>query len=98
MFQRAIYSKLSAEYNDYFYNREGGLMKKNVCILSSLVIIVLLTMTSCATTTLNAVWKDESYQGEITNVLVIGVSKQPVRKRYCAFRNTGDGDRYGLYY
>ena len=57
-------------------------MKKNVCILSSLVIIVLLTMISCATTTLNAVWKDESYQGKITNVLVIGVSKQPVRKRY----------------
>jgi hypothetical protein len=57
-------------------------MKKNVCILSSLVIIVLLAMISCATTTMKAVWKDESYQGEITNVLVIGVSKQPVRKRY----------------
>ncbi len=57
-------------------------MKKNVCILSSLLIIALITMISCATTSLNAVWKDESYQGEITNVLVIGVSKQPVRKRY----------------
>jgi hypothetical protein len=65
-----------------FTNREGVLMKKNVCILSSLVIIVLLAMISCATTTMKAVWKDESYQGEITNVLIIGVSKQSVRKRY----------------
>ena len=54
--------------------------KKRAC--SILLIISFFIMTSCATTTLNTVWKDDSYQGQITNVLVMGVSKQLVRKRF----------------
>ena len=58
--------------------KESGISIKT----GALFVIFLFIMTSCATTSLNAVWKDESYQGRITNVLVMGVSKQPVRKRF----------------
>jgi hypothetical protein len=54
--------------------------KKRVYII--LFFISFFIMTSCATTTLNTVWKDDSYQGRITNILVMGISKQQVRKRF----------------
>lgn len=38
-------------------------------------------MTSCATTTLDSVWKDPNYQGELDNVLVIGIARQENNRR-----------------
>jgi len=38
-------------------------------------------MTSCATTTLTSVWKDESYQGQIHDVFVIGVARKYTNRR-----------------
>ena len=38
-------------------------MKVNMRLLCFLLGIFAMALTSCATTTLTAVWKDESYQG-----------------------------------
>ena len=42
-----------------------------------LVIFSLFVFTSCATTTLTAVWRGESYKGPVKKMAVIGVSKKP---------------------
>ena len=38
-------------------------------------------VTACATTQLNAVWKDPSYQTRPHKIMVIGVAKSPVNRR-----------------
>jgi hypothetical protein len=54
--------------------------KQRVFII--LMIISCFILTSCATTSFNTIWKDESYQGRMTNILVMAVSKQSIRKRF----------------
>ena len=44
--------------------------------------IFLFLLTSCATTKLNSVWRDDNYSGKFNKVLVIGVIKRPALKRF----------------
>ncbi len=56
-------------------------MNRKLNMIFCLSIITLFIMASCATTDLTQVWKDDNYQGQISNVLVVGVIKQAVTKR-----------------
>ena len=57
-------------------------MKRKWAIFSIMAAVCWLVTTSCATTTLNAVWKDPNYQGgKLEKVLVVGVSKNSTRRR-----------------
>lgn len=58
--------------------KKSGISFKTV----ALFLIFLLMMTSCATTELKSVWKDDNYTGKIKRVLVIGVIKRPGLKRF----------------
>lgn len=40
-----------------------------------------LLVTACATTQVNAIWKDPSYQARPARVMVIGVAKNPLNRR-----------------
>lgn len=40
-----------------------------------------LLLTACATTRINAVWKDPEYQARPARIMVIGVAKQPLKRR-----------------
>src|SRR5512143_2304823 len=53
-------------------------MKTRMIVCVCLLIFTLFTCISCATTTLTAVWKGESYKGSVRKMAVIGVSKKPV--------------------
>lgn len=53
-------------------------MKTKMIAYGCLVIFSLFVCASCATTTLTAVWKGESYKGPVKKMAVIGVSKKPV--------------------
>ena len=46
-----------------------------------LTIISLLLVTSCASTKLYSVWRDEGYSGHIKKVFIIGASPKPVIRR-----------------
>ncbi|MBI3480547.1 MAG: hypothetical protein HY016_09375 [Nitrosomonadales bacterium] len=46
-----------------------------------LVILVAMLVTACASTQLNAVWKDPAYQTRPNRVMVIGVAKNPLNRR-----------------
>jgi len=48
----------------------------------TLFVIFLFIMTSCATTELKNVWRDDNYSGKIKRVLVIGVIKRPALRRF----------------
>lgn len=43
--------------------------------------LIAMLVTACATTHLNAVWKDPSYQARPHKIMVIGVAKIPVNRR-----------------
>jgi len=43
--------------------------------------LIAILVTACATTQLNAVWKDPSYQVRPYKIMVIGVAKNPVNRR-----------------
>ena len=45
-------------------------------------VIFLFILTSCATTKLNSVWRDDNYSGKIKRVLVVGVIKRPALRRF----------------
>jgi hypothetical protein len=40
-----------------------------------------LLVTACATTQINAIWKDPSYQSRPARVMIIGVAKNPLNRR-----------------
>ena len=44
-------------------------------------VFIAMLVTACATSQLNAVWKDPSYQARPHRVMVIGVAKNPVNRR-----------------
>ena len=58
--------------------KESGISIK----AGALLVIVLFIMTSCATTKLKNVWRDDNYSGKIKRVLVIGVITRPGLKRF----------------
>jgi hypothetical protein len=70
--------------------RENGWLRKDNSMNNSgisiktgaLFVIFLFIITSCATTKLKNVWRDNSYSGKIKRVLVIGVIKKPHLKRF----------------
>jgi len=45
------------------------------------ILLIVLMMTSCATTSMTSVWKDESYQGQIHDVFVIAVARKYTNRR-----------------
>jgi hypothetical protein len=56
-------------------------MKGNLKLLHLLLIIIFFTITSCSTTNLTSVWKDEGFKGPVNNVFVIGVFKERDNRR-----------------
>jgi hypothetical protein len=56
-------------------------MTKKRSLFSLIVAACLSVMMSCATTTLDSVWKDPNYQGELNNVLVIGIARRENTRR-----------------
>ncbi len=53
-------------------------MKTRMILCWCLVIIASFVCASCATTTITAVWRGESYKGPVRKIAVIGVSNKPV--------------------
>lgn len=47
----------------------------------TLMILAAVLVTACATTQLNSVWKDPSYQTRPARIMVIGVAKKPLKRR-----------------
>ena len=47
----------------------------------SLLILVAMLVTACATTQLTSVWKDPSYQARPAMIMVVGVAKNPLNRR-----------------
>ena len=57
-------------------------MKKLQWIMKLLVCIGMITSFSgCATTEITSAWKDPSYQGPPSRIMVIGIAKKPVNRR-----------------
>lgn len=46
-----------------------------------LLLLVAMLVTACATTQVNAIWKDPSYQARPARIMVIGVAKNPLNRR-----------------
>lgn len=58
-------------------------MIRNLFLCASSALICLMSLNSCSTTALTAVWKDSAYQGgPMKKVLVIGVFKEQNIKRF----------------
>lgn len=47
----------------------------------SMLMIVAVLFTACATTQVNSVWKEPSYQARPARIMVIGVAKYPLKRR-----------------
>jgi hypothetical protein len=47
----------------------------------ALLILAAMLVTACATTQLNSVWKDPSYQARPARIMVIGMSRNPLNRR-----------------
>lgn len=47
----------------------------------SFLALIAMLVTACATTQLNAVWKDPTYQARPYKIMVIGVARNPVNRR-----------------
>jgi hypothetical protein len=56
-------------------------MNRGTATTSALVTWLLLTTAGCATTQLKSVWKDEAFQDQLAQVLVIGCAEQPTIRR-----------------
>jgi len=54
---------------------------RRLCNPLGYMIAVTMLVTACATTELNAVWKDPSYQSRPAKIMVIGVAKNPINRR-----------------
>src|SRR5450759_440912 len=46
-----------------------------------LLILIAMLLTACATTQLNAVWKNPGYQTRPAKIMVIGVARNPINRR-----------------
>jgi len=47
-----------------------------------MVLFALILITCAPATTMHSVWKDDSYQGPLKKVLVVGIAKRPAGKRF----------------
>ena len=47
----------------------------------SVLILVAMLLTACASTQLNSVWKDPSYQTRPAKIMVVAVAKNPINRR-----------------
>jgi hypothetical protein len=47
----------------------------------SVLILVVMLITACASTQLNSVWKDPSYQTRPAKIMVVAVAKNPINRR-----------------
>jgi len=56
-------------------------VKRNRVCCSALAVGVLLGASSCATTTLNTVWKDDAFTARLSKVLVTGCAKNETTRR-----------------
>jgi hypothetical protein len=56
-------------------------MKRTRRLFHFSILIIALLVTSCATTSVTSVWKDESYKGQIYDVFVIGVAKNEINRK-----------------
>ena len=56
-------------------------MKRTMRLFHCSILLIAILMTSCATTTLTSVWKDESYTGQVHDVFVIGIAKKQSNRR-----------------
>jgi len=57
-------------------------MKQSSKLLCCLMIISSFLLTSCATTVLTTVWKDESFTGPVRKMAVIGIFKTPAVRNF----------------
>ena len=57
-------------------------MKQSSKLLCCLMIISSFLLTSCATTILTTVWKDESFTGPVRKMAVIGIFKTPAIRNF----------------
>jgi hypothetical protein len=57
-------------------------MEKRIRIFPVLLILKILFITSCATTTSTSVWKDADYKGQIKKVFVIGIARNHLVRRF----------------
>ena len=57
-------------------------MNRRFSVFHIMIIITLFGISSCATTTLKSVWIDETYTEPVDNVLVIGIARREVVKRF----------------
>jgi len=57
-------------------------MKQSSKLLCCLMIISSFLLTSCATTILTTVWKDESFKGPVGKIAVIGIFKTPAIRNF----------------
>lgn len=46
-----------------------------------LLMLIAMLVTACASTQINSVWKDPSYQARPARIMVIGVAKHPLKRR-----------------
>ena len=56
-------------------------MALNLRIPYGILLLGAILVTACATTQINATWKDPSYQARPTRIMVIGVAKNPLNRR-----------------
>lgn len=56
-------------------------MKKQLFNTFGFTLLCALLFTACATTTLTSVWKEQSYQGQPSKIMVIGVAKKKINRR-----------------
>jgi hypothetical protein len=57
-------------------------MKRVRRISFFIVFIALFLLSSCATTTTTNVWRDQTYQGPVKKILVMGISQKPGIQRF----------------
>jgi hypothetical protein len=72
-------------------------MKRKMGIFSLILAACLTIVSSCATTTLDAVWSDPNYQGgKLQDVLVIAVAKLPTNRRLFEDKFVAQLKSYGI--
>ena len=56
-------------------------MKTMRKIVNGLLLVSLLLLMGCASTTVSGVWKDPSYSGPMTSLMVIAIAEKPVTRK-----------------
>jgi len=56
-------------------------MKRYLCNPLGYLMAIAMLLTACASTQINSVWKDPSYQSRPDKIMVIGVARNPLNRR-----------------